>query len=262
MSYESILATLSVTGEILVLVMLLRSKVWRNLPLFCIYTAWTLIGDLALITLQRQMPSNTFFRWYIAETAVDSIFLFTVLVELAWSVLRPIRASLPRISLYILGGLIALAAVAVWPLVAKTSQPGFGPDSMLLFHLQETAAILRVGCFLVLASFSQLLSIGWRDRELQIATGFGFYSIITLIVAVLHSRVMPADQYHWLDMAVSVGYVGTLSYWVVSFSTKEQERKDFSPQMRELLLSMSGGARVSRSALSDLPSDRLRKKDK
>ena len=43
-------------------------------------------------------------------------------------------------------------------------------------QLQHTVSILRILFFLVLAGGSQLLSIGWRDRELQVATGLGFYS--------------------------------------------------------------------------------------
>jgi len=259
----TILASVSIVGEVAVLGLLLRRKAWSNLPIFVAYIAWTLLSDLISFYLQhiRVVPGDVYFRFYVVETAIDSVFLFTVLVELGWSVLRPVRASLPRSSLYILAFLIAVAGMIVWPLVSKVVPATLGPDSVILFHLTETSAILRVGCFLVLASFSQLLSIGWRDRELQIATGFGFYSIISLIVAVLHSHAMSVEQYYRLDMVGVVGYYGTLAYWVLSFSTKEQERKDFTPQMRQLLLSMSGGGRASRIAHTDLPSERSRKKD-
>jgi hypothetical protein len=135
--------------------------------------------------------------------------------------------------------------------------------SLLLFHIEETFAILRVVCFLVMAGFSQLLSIGWRDRELQVATGLGIFSIVSLLVMLLHAQQqqVTTDLYYWLDLVVSISYLCTLSYWVYCFSAKEQERKEFSPQMQQLLLLMGGGARTSTIALTDLPSERSRKKD-
>jgi hypothetical protein len=119
-----------------------------------------------------------------------------------------------------------------------------------------------VASFLVMASFSQLLSIGWRDRELQVATGLGFYSIVSLLVVLLHSHQSTDSlQYHKLDVMEAVSYLCTLSYWVLCFATKEQKRKEFSPQMQHLLVLMGGGARTNRIALTDLPSKRSRTKD-
>jgi hypothetical protein len=183
---------------------------------------------------------------------------------LAWSVLKPVRASLPRKALPAIIVLVALAGLAIWPFAATTVPANLTPLNAFLFHLQETVAILRVALFLVMASFSQLLSIGWRDRELQVATGLGFYSIVSLIVTLIHSHqpITQTAQYHWLDVASSVSYLGSLTYWVYSFATKEQERKEFSPQMQQFLLLMSGGARSGRIALTALPADRQKQKDK
>jgi hypothetical protein len=223
---------------------------------------WTLCSDIASSLILWKAPS-LYGRYYLGQVVLDSLLQFTVLVELAWSVLRPIRASLPRKSIYALIVLVAVAGLAIWPLAAMAVPASLIGLNALLFHLQETFSILRVACFLIMASFSQLLSIGWRDRELQVATGFGFYSIVSLIVTVMHSHqaVTQTSQYHWLDIAASSSYVGTLTYWVFSFATKEQERKEFSPQMQQVLLLMSGGARSGRIALNDLPSDSHRKKD-
>jgi hypothetical protein len=70
------------------------------------------------------------------------------------------------------------------------------------------------------------------------------------------------DAYHWLDQIVSASYFGTLSYWVMSFATKEQERKEFSPQMQQVLVLMGGGARAGRVALTEISGQNHRQKDK
>jgi hypothetical protein len=250
----------SIVGEAVVCVLLLRRKVWQLLPFFCIYVAWTLASDLASSFILWKLSPFVYGRYYLGQTILDSLLQFTILVELAWSVLRPVRSSLPRGSLIVLNLLIALAGLAIWPMAGLALPQNLTGLSVFLFQIQETFAILRVACFLVMASFSQLLSIGWRDRELQIATGLGFYSIISLLVTLVHSHQTWSPQYHWLDQALSVSYLGSLSYWVMSFATKEQERKEFSPQMQQLLLLMSGGARADRVALGDLSSERPNKR--
>ena len=264
---DSTLVAISAVGECTALFFAIRAKLWRVMPVFCAYILWALLSDIVWLTLQSSiipvhlsLAAN--FQVYITENVVDSLLQFIVLVELAWSVLRPVRSSLPKGTPLILAGLVAIAGILVWPVVVQTIPSLPDKRDMLIFHIQETFAILRIGCFLVMAGFSQVLSIGWRDRELQVATGLGFYSIVNLIVMFYHTHQGASDNtYHLFDQAVSISYLGTLSYWVLSFSAKEQERKEFSPQMQQLLLQLGGGARAGRIALGDLPSTRTRKKD-
>ena len=263
MSNDSIMTIALIVGDMIVLAPIIRRRIWRILPVFSAYLVWTLLSDLSGLYFQAHGESFNYSRFYAIEMTADAVLMFTVLVELAWSVLRPVRNSLPRGTLAFLAILIAVVGLIIWPLASKMSPPKMDAESLLLFHLAETFAILRIVCFLVMAGFSQLLAIGWRDRELQVASGLGFFAIVSLLVMLLHSRQQTAlgSGYHWLDLAVSISYLCTLSYWVYCFSAKEQERKEFSPQMQQFLLLMGGGARSSSIALTDLPSDRLRKKD-
>jgi hypothetical protein len=262
-SLDNPILAASIIGELTVCGFLWKKKVGRTMPFFFLYLICSLVSDIsfAFIIWRWTSASVIYGRFYLASTAVDSILEFAVLVELAWSVLRPVRASLPRKAPLALVIMVALAGLAIWPLAAMAVPASLIKLNALLFHLDETFAILRVALFLIMASFSQLLSIGWRDRELQVATGLGFYSIASLIVTTIHSHqsIAQTQQYHWLDVAGSVSYLGSLTYWAYSFATKEQERKEFSPQMQNFLLLMSGGARSGRVALGDLPSKPPRK---
>jgi hypothetical protein len=100
-----------------------------------------------------------------------------------------------------------------------------------------------------------LLSIGWRNRELQVATGLGFYSIVALAVSVLHTHQFVGAQYHWLDEMEDAGYLCALAYWVFSFATREAERRAFTPQMATFLLAVAGNARATRISLADSPTN-------
>jgi hypothetical protein len=258
---DPIMALVSVVGDIIVLCLLLRGKAWHTLPVFCFWVLSNMATDSISAYMMLGRPQATYPGYFLVQLGFDSLLELMVIVELAWSTLRPIRKSLPRATFYVIALLIAIAAAIVWPLVGKTVPAAYGPQSSLQFHLQNTISILRVGFFLVLAAGSQVLSIGWRDRELQIATGLGFFSIVSLIVAVMHTHGSSPDQYHVLDQVQTGSYLCTLSYWVLSFATKEQERKEFSPQMQQLLLQMGGGVRSNRIALTHIPPARTRKKD-
>ncbi len=264
MSVDQLLLCIALVGEIVVCGLVWKRRLWRILPFFATYTAWCFLSDGAgALLLQKYTNASTIYqKYYYTQLIVDAVLQFAVLGELAWSVLRPVRASLPRGARFALYGLIAMAGAAIWPLAAITVPSSITGVDATLFHVGETFAILRIVCFLVMASFSQLLSIGWRDRELQVATGLGLYSIVSLLVTVLHSHMAAGPDYDRLNQLLSASYAATVLYWLVSFATKEQERKEFSPQMQQLLVLMNVGARSTRIALSDLPPEPSSKRTK
>jgi hypothetical protein len=259
---DSVVMGSGTAAEAVLILLLLKARLFRTFPAFLLWVCWSFVNDtyFFVITYQKSQPS---FHMYETGVLVDSILMFVVLVELAWSVLRPIRSSLPKYSWLAIVGLILIAGTGVW-FIAGLSVPGYlTQEGKVFFRLQQTGAILRVVVFLAMAGFSQLLSIGWRNRELQIATGFGFYSIISLAVTILHTHQQTSSpQYHWLDEAAGVSYLFALSYWVFAFATQEAERREFTPQMQSFLLAAAGSARSARIGIASSSSVNSRKNDK
>jgi hypothetical protein len=260
MAIDSMLVILASLGEVAVLILLLMRGIPRKLPWFFAYVAWSVLSDIALYIAARQLAQVAFYRVYTGEMVIDSALQFAVLTELIWSVLRPVRKSLPKSSLWILIGIVGLAGVVIWPLAGQTVPPELTSFARTVFHLSQTIAILRVLLFVVMAAFSQVLSIGWRDRELQVATGLGFYSIVSLLVAVLHTHQLVGAQYHWLDRVVSVSYLCTLSYWVLNFARKDEKRKEFSDQMRGILVSIGVSLRTDGIPIGNPPDSEARRR--
>ncbi|MDR5728885.1 MAG: hypothetical protein RB191_15810 [Terriglobia bacterium] len=124
--------------------------------------------------------------------------------------------------------------------------------------MQQTTSILRILFFLVLAGLSQLLSIGWRDRELQVATGLGFYSLVSVAVEMAHSHQTMGAQYRLLNQIVVASYVLSLLYWAFSFAQKEAERREFTPKMEQFLLALAGNARAIRLSMASSTADETR----
>ena len=126
-------------------------------------------------------------------------------------------------------------------------------------QLQQTVSILQIVFFIVLIAGSQLLSISWRDRELQIATGLGFFSFVDIASAVLQMHQTSYLQYRHLFRIEIGAYVCSLAYWVVCFMQQEAERRQFTPEMQRILLSVAGAAHATRIALTEPQTGESRK---
>jgi hypothetical protein len=252
MSLDNALWFAGVLTETLLIGLLIYRKAWRLLPIFSTYCVYDLLTNLASFPISHyKLDTYAYSTIYLAETVIDSLFGFCILVELGWSVLRPLRKSLPRWTIFAISGLILLAGAAVWPFSGVQMFLGQMPYLRVILHVQQTASILRVLVFVLLAAGSQLLSIGWKDRELQVATGLGLYSIVSLGAAMLRTHETSVSQYGYLNEFVIAGYLCSLLYWTFCFAQKEATRREFTPQMRNLLLAMAGVARSNRITLSD-----------
>lgn len=234
--------------------------VWRILPVFFSFCVWDVLSNIGILVVSHY--PNIYFQVYFWETIIGSALEFCILVELSWSVLRPLRSSLPKATPFAIGVLILLVAAVIWPFTSFSVLVAHYHSKQWLFltQLQHTVSILRILFFLALAAGSQLLSIGWRDRELQVATGLGFYSLVNMAVSIFQARVSTGPQYVRLEQFVVVSSLCSLLYWVISFSQKEAERREFTPQMQKVLLAMAGSAHTARIALSDARADKGPKK--
>ena len=194
---------------------------------------------------------DLYYKSFLVLMPLDCMLQFVVLVELAWSVLRPIRSMLPRWTPAVIALLILIAGAAVWPLAGFTQIHGISKYSHLILRLQHTFSILRILFFVALAAGSQLLSLSWRDRELQVATGLGFYSLASLAGALVQAQMTVPSHYDIVDQMVRICYVVSLLYWGYAFLQNEAPRQEFTPQMRSFLLKISGAAHAGRTALQD-----------
>jgi hypothetical protein len=249
-SLNDTLEIAAIVFEAAVIGLLIYRRAWRTLPFFLIYVIWGLVSDVGDQIVYHHFPAR-YLTTYFVDQIVQFVLQFCVLVEIAWSVIRPFRASLPRFTVIILGVLIACAGAIIWQFADSAALVHTPHEWHMLLRLKQTVTILRIFCFLLLASCSQLLSIGWRDRELQIMTGLGFYSLTALTVSMIQSHQNFNEHYRALDQLLIATYVCSLLYWAVSFAQKETVRRQFSPQMQSLLLAVAGSARATRIELSD-----------
>ena len=234
-----------------VVALLVYRRVWRRLPVFFVYCIWALASDALAYSIKLFSANGYSFNFYVVSTELDVALQFSVLIELAWSVLLPVRKNLSRKALWFVAALILAAGAAIWPFAGLSGVTVSSRAWHFIEQLQQTASILRVLFFLLLAACSQLLSLGWRDREMQVATGFGFYSIVSLAVAALNTHLSTPEQINNVYRLVVVSFLASLLYWIFSFAQAEAERREFTPKMQSILLMLAESARISRASLTD-----------
>lgn len=252
MTLDTALFFVGLVAEASVFGLLLFRRIYKSLPVFSAFLAWSLLNDISVFLLLQRLPEIGR-RVYLASAFVDAAFMFSILIEILMSVLRPIRNSLPRWTVFAVAALVASLCGVVW-IFAKPEYSAV-PLRALTFHVQLTTSVVRVLFFVALAGLSQLFSLGFRDRELQIATGFGIYSFASLVVALVHqnpalasSQVMP--PFHVLEQIASASYVLSMVYWAFSFAQSVPERREFTPQMQNFLVALAGNARNTRMAMT------------
>ena len=204
----------------LLIVLMWRGIGWR-LPWFCGYIAWSMVSDVAAWLTMAYSPT-WYVRFYFYEVVVDCVLQFAVLLELGWSVLRFMHAELDRRNVWLAGSILFLAGMMLWPWAATGVWEHFTQPGRALMQIQLTMGLLRIVCLVAIAAVSQFFAIGWRDRELFVAAGLGFYSLCSLVVTVVQFRMA---AHSWLlDLVSSAAYIGVLLYWIVQFASERDGR--------------------------------------
>ena len=254
MDSSNILWLLGMLVEACVVGLLVIRGVWRTLPIFSFYCLWDLTINGLMFSLSRHFTAS-YLSFYLGTTILDTVLVFAVLTEVSWSVLRPIQEFVSNRTLIVISVFFVLIGLLAW---SVTGVSGLGPIRGIIVHIQQTSSLLRILMFLILAGSSQVLSIGWRDRELQVATGMGFYSLVSFGAILVHTHQTSFPQYRALNEIVVASYLCSLLYWVYSFAQQEAERREFTPQMQNFLLAAAGVAREQRLALVQASMERHR----
>ena len=215
MTIDRIIMLAGLQVEAVLLVLLAGKRVFSTMPVFTIYIGCSLGIDFTGFMIADYIP-----KWYlyfcIVNAIVDAGFFVLLVHELCGCVLRYNRAtSLPRPLVFLVFAVIA----AVMSTLGRWSPfPHLTPIWQITVQAFQVAAIVQAAAFLTLTSWTGLKGLRWPERELQVATGLGLYSIVALAVAVAHTHLPTGHRFHWLDLLGPASYLGILVYWVAYFA--------------------------------------------
>ncbi|MDR3775533.1 MAG: hypothetical protein P4K97_01455 [Terracidiphilus sp.] len=225
MTLDALDSTMWLAGvgmEMVLLALLTQRRAFRVFPVFCFYQVCCLGSDAACWLVLRFLPAS-YMLFFLVDLTVDALFQLAILAELGASVVRQNHAVRPSRTVL---GLLMVLACALLCLLAKWMNPSGLPIVPFLYViLLQAYAILRVAALLALAWWSSLQGLYWPLKELRIASGLGFYSVVSLAAIILHSHNMTSPQYHWIDQVQVFSYFCVLSYWVLIFSKSEPKSR-------------------------------------
>jgi hypothetical protein len=253
---ENILWIFGVAGNMLLLVILFSQRLFRNFPIFSLFVLWDAISDpllLLVATVHHGAFSNHYLQAYYSFSIVEYLLGFGVLLEIAANVLRPAKQSFSKgILSFFLGAMLVTGLVSFFFAAHVNAASLANPRTFQV--LDTTIAVLRLIIFFLLAGFAQVLGLSWRNYVLQLTTGLAFYSIVMLAIKLAQSQLRAGPLYysrykHWGEFGV-IGYLCTLYFWCYAFAKKEAPRKEFSPQMTRILVSLSGSTERQRTVLA------------
>jgi hypothetical protein len=248
--FDVLLLALGQGGQLLLLVVAMRSRLYRPFPIFCLYILYASVSDIAFLTLFRHVSGRTYALAYFADNVAEFLLQIGILLEVGRNVLQPVKRSLPRTAMLLLAGVLPIAMMLAL-LLSRNSQPSeLDRWSHYFIHLSFAVAILRLAIFAGIAGFAQVLGIGWKNHVLQIATGYLAYSIAVLLVELLHrfSDFANPPLFHLHEQFRIIAWCMVLGYWSYALSRAEAARQEFSPKMAQFLISMSKGVQSNRSA--------------
>jgi hypothetical protein len=231
--------------QICLLVVLVMRRQYKIFPIFSFYVAFSVLNYVVIGALLVGFSIGVARSAAFALLPLEYLIDLAVLLEITWNVLRPVHASLPPGSVRVFVAAVALALAGGVVLAYHFGNTG---DKMqdIKVPLDLTVGLLRMLIFAATAGFAQLLGIGWRNKVLQLATGLSFYSAADLIVSLVgrYSGDSPG-----LESVRVVAFTLEIGFFVWVFTTKEVERREFSPQMEQFLVTLAGRAKHARTVL-------------
>jgi hypothetical protein len=254
---DDLLWSASVLGQLSLLFILILRGSGKAFPIFTAYIVWLTISDpllMLVLALHHHNPADPlYYRAYFVSNVIQYAIEAAVLVEVTLEVLRPASKSLSRNILLALAAIMGILAICAFLFTAHMNSATL-THPRTYFMVNTTMAILRLAAFLLIAGFSQILGLTWKNHALQLTSGLAFYAVVTLIVEISHSNLRNGPSYHdtyvALDHLRIGGYLCALYFWCYAFAKKEAPRKEFSPQMTKILVSLSGNAKRQSAVLA------------
>src|SRR5882757_1071726 len=246
---DGVLETVTLVAQAAIAYLMIKRRSSRDYPILLTYMFFNLAIDPLAWLLQH---TGIYLKFYFTGQVLDYLLQLLIILEIGRNVLRPSKRSLPfRLWPIVTGGILVCAIVAA---TFSPSTPS-GSDTAGLLRVTLGLAILKLLLFAGMAGFAQFLGIGWKSRVLQLASGLAFYGAVSLLVQLSSSHLPstgPAYSAHLVRFAqIQWGaYSVTLISWIWAFSRNEAPRKDFTPQMQEVLVTIAGAAKRTRLAVT------------
>jgi hypothetical protein len=197
--------------QAVVVVVMLRKKLFREMPLFFFYTIFhAVLACILFISFKISYPAYFYLYW--GSEILDAFLTFLVIQEIFSTAFRPYK-SLRSMGIWLFrGSLLALIAVAI--MMAPGSEP-FGVHRIIgaMIILQRSNLFVQAGLIFSLILSSRFLGLTWRNYVFGVALGFGAMACVTGLGVALQAR-LPAPFDEWCRTVIGFGYILGVGVWM------------------------------------------------
>src|SRR5271170_666165 len=138
---DNVLWLLGVVGELILLGILVYRRTYRTFPIFFSWLVFVLLLEPTFFWLVHNTAPATYYKIFFALNFPQYLLEAGVLIEIAASVLRPVKRSMPKRILYVFAGCMIVIGIIGFILAAHAGASTLAhPRGLVLVN--TTMAIL------------------------------------------------------------------------------------------------------------------------
>jgi hypothetical protein len=220
----------------LLLVLITRNR-WRQFPVFTCLIAFHALVTIALFLTFRYGTRHTYAVIYWFNVAVDFLLQVALIFEIARVVLRPTGTWVHDArSSFIVAGAGGAAVAFVLCLMVKPLMP----SALSIWEIRGNlfTALLACELFLAMLYTSNRLGLEWRNHVMGLAQGLTLWAFGSVASDLAHIIYGWSQDFVIFDHFLSLLYLGTLVYWIVTFWRPEPARAPLSTEMKDYLFAL------------------------
>lgn len=173
-----------------VLLVLIRRRLYQQFPIFVLYTVFELVQFTVLLAVFihfRSLTDNRYRGAFALGTAISTGLRFGIIYEIFTEVFRNYNALSESGRIWLRRATIILLLIGV----ALAGTHGNGADGFLLVVpiLDRTVSLMQCGLLMFLFLFSRYFALSWRNCAFGIALGFGILASWELANSAIRSQI-------------------------------------------------------------------------
>ena len=232
---DQILWAAGFSGGLLLLFTLLWRGRYRQFPFFTAFISLGVLRDIVLYFIHYGSAS---YSWsFLGFDLCDSLLQLAIVYEISAIVFRPVGVWArdirgPFLRMVVGAPLVATALTATMPQISKN------PVYTLIATLNLFNHVLMTELVAIVLFCSSRVGLVWRNHVLQIADGFGVYSVLTFVVVLFRTYHKVGHGIDSLSRTAAVVWLAILIYWIVNLWKNEPPRREITPEMKAQLFAL------------------------
>jgi hypothetical protein len=239
--FDRAAAAATLTGDVLILLVLFARRRARSFPIFTALIAVELtsgfIGNLVL----AHFSLNAYKYTYWSMGILDEVLQILVFYEIAVHVFCPTGVWARDVRRTFLG--MSAISVVVAFLLAWLAQPAaLRPIVTFILRSNFFSSALMSEVFVGMVVLASTVGLPWKTHAARIAQGLGAYSLLCLAIDIVTNYVGVADMAHvhlHLSQLTSLTWIGCEMYWVVTLWAEAPVPRELPEAMRIQIYSLN-----------------------